>query len=317
VVSPFDIEDIFPDDATGVRLPRQQSGTTTQDLALTLVTDYTVRTRAWMPSASIVALLEESGISSAAARTAISRLSRRGVLESSRDGRYSSYRLTPAAADNLSAGGVWIAEFATRDKPWDGYWTLVAFSFPQEEYGQRRALRGQLRWLGFAPLYDALWISADAPNTIVEERLATVTLGAMTLFRARHLDLANQTNRNPIDAWDVTTIAQRYEAFVRRWRPLLPRARTGKVNGPAAVRARTEIMDTYRRFPLIDPQLPIELMPARWPRARARETFVAVYDGLAEQAQEHVRAVVARHSGTSAPDIRAHTTAQMSTSDSG
>ena len=94
MVSPYDIEDFFPDDAATVRLPRQQAGSTAQNLAVTLVADYTLRTHAWLPSASIVALLDEAGIGGGAARTAISRLFRRGVLESSRDGRYSSYRLT-------------------------------------------------------------------------------------------------------------------------------------------------------------------------------------------------------------------------------
>lgn len=311
MVSPYDIEDVFPDDAATVRLPRQQSGSTAQSLAVTLVTDYTLRTHAWLPSASIVALLGEAGIGSSAARTAISRLSRRGVLESSRDGRYSSYRLTPAAVSNLAAGGAWIAGFATRADPWDGFWTLVSFSFPQEERSQRRALRGQLRWLGYAPLYDALWVSPDAPNPTVEDRLTTVTLGAMTMFRARHVELATRTNRNPIDAWDIAAIARRYNTFIQRWKPLLPRIRTGKVSGAAAVHARTEIMDAYRHFPIIDPQLPIELMPAHWPRADAREVFVAVYDGLAEQAQEHVRAVVTQFSDSPCPEVQAHSTADM------
>ena len=311
MVSPYDIEDIFPNDPASVRLPRQQAGSTAQNLAVTLVADYTLRTRAWLPSASIVALLEEAGIGSGAARTAISRLFRSQILESSRDGRYSSYRLTTAATANLSAGGAWIARFATRTEPWDGYWTLVSFSFPQDERGRRRALRGQLRWLGFAPLYDALWVSPDAPNPIVEERLTTTTLGAMTMFRARQVDLATPANRNPIDAWDVAAIASRYDTFIRRWKPVLPRIRAGQVSGAAAVQARTEIMDAYRRFPVVDPELPIELMPANWPRAQAREVFVAVYDGLAAPAQEHVRTLVTRFSDAPCGEVRAHSTAEM------
>jgi phenylacetic acid degradation operon negative regulatory protein len=311
VVSPYDIEEAFPDEAATMRLPRQRSGSTAQNLAVTLVADYTMRTHAWLPSASIVALLDEAGIGSSAARTAISRLSRRGILESCRDGRYSSYRLTQAALGNLTAGGAWIARFATRADPWDGFWTLVSFSFPQEERSRRRALRGHLRWLGYAPLYDALWVSPDAPSPTVKDRLTTITLGAVTMFRARHVELATQTNRNPIDAWDIAAIARRYDTFMRRWEPLLPRIRTGKISSAAAVRARTEIMDAYRHFPVIDPQLPIELMPAHWPRADARKAFVAVYDGLAAQAQEHVRAVVTQLNDSPCPEIQAHTTADM------
>jgi phenylacetic acid degradation operon negative regulatory protein len=278
---------------------------------MTLVADYTLRTRAWLPSASIVALLDESGVNSSGARTAISRLARRGVLERHREGRYTSYRLTQEAASELAAGGAWIARFASQPDSWDERWTLIAFSLPQEASMQRQLLRGQLRWLGFAPLYDALWISPDTCTPTVRDRLSAVTLGEMTVFHARHVELAAQTSRNPIDAWDIAGIAKDYETFIRRWKPLLPRIRSGRVTGAAAVRARTEVMDTYRRFPVLDPQLPLALTPAGWPRARAREVFVAVYDGLVEPAQDHVRAVVSRFAGPRHTDIRAHDTVQM------
>ncbi len=130
---------------------------------------------------------------------------------------------------------------------------------------------------------------------------------------ARHVELAAQTNRNPIDAWDIAAIARRYNTFVQRWKPPLPRIRTGKVSGAAAGHPPTETMDPYRHSPIIDPQLPIELMPAHWPRADAREVFVAVYDGLAEQTQEHVRAVVTQFSDSPCPEIQAHSTADMAT----
>ena len=312
MVMPYEIGEIFPEAATGaVRLPRRQAGSSPQGMAMTLMADYTVHTRAWLPSGSIVALLGESGVSNAGARAAISRLSRRGVLESCRDGRHSSYRLTQAAATELLVGGAWIAGFAAGADSWDGCWTLVAFSLPQEENGQRRALRDQLRWLGFALLFDGLWISPDVLNPTVRDRLSAVAGGAMSTFRARHVELASPTNRNPLEAWDVAGIARQYEAFIKRWHPLLPRIRAGKITGGAAVRARTEVMDTYRRFPVLDPQLPIELMPAGWPRSRARELFVAVYDGLAEPAQEHVRAAVAQFADRPDPGIRAHNVAEL------
>ncbi|MER7283726.1 PaaX family transcriptional regulator, partial [Dactylosporangium sp. NPDC000244] len=157
MADPFDIEEIFPDDDEPVRLPRRQSGPAPQGLAVTLMADYTLRTRAWLPSAAIVALLIESAVSEAGARTAISRLARRGVLQGRRNGRHSSYRLATAAADQLSAGGQWIVSSAAGAEPWDECWTLIAFSLPQQERARRRELRNRLRWLGYAPLYDGLW----------------------------------------------------------------------------------------------------------------------------------------------------------------
>jgi phenylacetic acid degradation operon negative regulatory protein len=310
-VDPFDIDEIFPDVETGSVLPRRQAGSSPQGLAVTLVADYTLSTRAWVPSAAIVALLGEAGVSSAGARTAVSRLARRQVLEGNRHGRRSSYRLTPAAAATLSVGGARIAAFAAAADSWDGSWTLIAFSLPQQHGTRRRALREQLRWLGYAPLYDGLWVSPHAPGPKVEAELAAVSQGAMTVFRARHVEVGAVAGRDPIDAWDITGIAQQFEAFVRRWESVLPGIRSGQVSGAEAVQARTEVMDTYRRFPVLDPLLPTQLLPAGWLRGRVREVFVAVYDGLAEPAQDHVRAVVARCGDGPRPEIRAHSIADL------
>ncbi|MEU8158663.1 PaaX family transcriptional regulator [Micromonospora sp. SD19] len=312
MASPFDIDEIYPDDGDHeLRLPRRQVGNSPQGVAVTLLADYTLRTRVPLPSAAIVALLGETGVTTAGARTAISRLARRGVLEGSRLGRRSSYRLSRAAAASLSAGAHWILASTTSTVRWDGCWTVVAFSLPQELSTQRRALRAQLRWLGYAPLYDGLWISPRELNAPARARLDQLTLGAVTVFRGRQTPLGSAAHRAPIEAWDIQAISRSYDAFLRRWTPLLPAVVSGEVDGVAAVRARTEVMDTFRRFPVLDPQLPLELLPQGWLRRPAQELFAAVYDGLAAPAERHVRAVVARFADGTQPDIRAHTTADM------
>ncbi|HEX6342201.1 PaaX family transcriptional regulator C-terminal domain-containing protein [Umezawaea sp.] len=310
MTSPYDIDEIFPDDSGPVRLPRRQSGNSPQGLAVTLLADFTLYTRAWIPSAAIVALLAEAGVSHAGARTTISRLSRRGVLEGSKHGRNSSYRLTSAAALNLAVGGRAIVSAATDTGAWDRTWTLVAFSLPQDEVARRRELRSRLRWLGCAPLYDGLWVSPQDLTAKAEAQLADLTFGAVTVFRARHVDLGASTGRDPLDAWDTTAIARQYEAFIQRWSTLLPDVRTS-ISGVEAVRARTEVMDTYRRLPILDPRLPLELLPPDWPRHAARDLFAAVYDGLAAPAQDHVRAIVGRFTTDPLTGVRAHTVADL------
>jgi phenylacetic acid degradation operon negative regulatory protein len=70
-------------------------------------------------------------------------------------------------------------------------------------------------------------------------------------------------------------------------------------------------MDAYRRFSTVDPQLPLRLLPAGWLRGPAREVFVEAYDGLADTAEEHVRAVAERHATGPRPEIRANTVAAL------
>ncbi len=312
MVRAFDLDDVFPDDRdSSGSLPRRQAAGSSQGLAVTLIADYTLRARAWLPSAAIVDLLGEFEVPTGAARATISRLARRGVLEGSRQGRYSSYRLTKDATTDLWNGGGTVVAFTMHPDSWDGSWTVITFSIPEAQSTRRRGLRTELRWRGFAPLYDAVWVS---PHPLVGWRradLAQLAFGAMTVFQAQHVQLETQADFNPIYAWDLPAISLQYETFIRRWSRLLPRISAGTVTGAAAVRARTEVMDTYRRFPVLDPLLPIDLLPPGWPRARARETCVAVYDGLAQPAQEYVRSVVARYSEESPTDIRAHTIAGM------
>jgi phenylacetic acid degradation operon negative regulatory protein len=258
-----------------------------------------------------VELLAESGVTPGSARAAISRLSRRGVIESRRQARHSSCRLTPSMADSLALGGAAIAAFPAAAELWDGHWTLVAFSLPQNGDARRRALRNQLRWLGYTPLYDALWVSPLAPLDGMAENLARTGLGMITVFRARWVELDGVTGRDPLDAWDVAGIARQYEAFIERWSPLLSRIRAGGVRGAEALQARTAVMDTYRFFLTLDPRLPMRLMPEGWPRERAERVFVDAYDGLLDAALEHVVQTVARFAGDPPPRIAAHTVADM------
>jgi phenylacetic acid degradation operon negative regulatory protein len=64
-----------------VALPRMQAGGSPQHLLLTLLGDYWYGQRAALPSAALVSLLGEFGITEVSARAALSRLARRGLLE--------------------------------------------------------------------------------------------------------------------------------------------------------------------------------------------------------------------------------------------
>jgi phenylacetic acid degradation operon negative regulatory protein len=70
----------------------------------------------------------------------------------------------------------------------------------------------------------------------------------------------------------------------------------GKISIADALVARTRVMNEWRAFPALDPDLPDELLPAAWPRATARELFIACYDLLGPIATRRVRQIIARYS---------------------
>jgi phenylacetic acid degradation operon negative regulatory protein len=283
------LDEVLPGDADGVDLPRRQAGTAPQNLLVTLLADYGIRHGARWPSAGLVSLLGEFGVSAPAARATLSRLTRRAVLRVFREGRRTSYQLTPEAVAALTIGGRRIARFAADAESWDGRWTLVAFAGAGDG-GNGRRLRTHLRWLGYGCVYDGLWASARADPAFTVAALGDSRPVTLTVFRSREVILP-EANRSPLDAWDLTHVAGEYESFVKEW-GWLATPRGELVRGGRALVARTRLMDAYRRFPALDPQLPQHLMPPGWPREQARLLFERGYDGLAGHAEARVRDVL-------------------------
>ncbi|MEV1000692.1 PaaX family transcriptional regulator C-terminal domain-containing protein [Nonomuraea sp. NPDC050202] len=278
-------------EAGGVDLPRFQVGAPPQHLITTLLGDYWISRSEQLPSAALVRLAEEFGVSAVAARAALSRLARRDLLESSKVGRRTYYRLTDRAAAVLLDGRQRIMSFGLEQGAWDGTWVLAAFSISEEQRDLRHALRSRLRWLGFAPLYDGLWVSPRADADDAAAVLRELDVPTATIFRAQALDLAGM--RAPQEAWDFGRLRRTYEGFVAQYSPLLTRVRNGTVGASEALVARTGIMDTWRTFPNHDPDLPAELLPDGWPRGAARDVFVEIYDTLGALAEFRVKQIVA------------------------
>jgi phenylacetic acid degradation operon negative regulatory protein len=294
--------DPFEDD--GITQPWTSPGSVAQRpprLLLTLLGDYWWQRTEPLPSAAVVALLAEFGVSDSASRAALSRLTRNGLLVTSRNGRRTYVQLSDRAANVLDDGARRIFSFGGRPTPWDGMWSLVAFSIPEEHRSARDELRKALRWLGFAPLYDGLWVSPRDHADEVIGRLADLGITTATAFRATALPLpasgpAGAAADIPARAWDLSGLRQRYEEFTTFARMLRDQTEAGQISIADALVARTRVMNEWRAFPALDPDLPDELLPPTWPRAAARELFVACYDLLGPIATRRVRQIIARYS---------------------
>jgi phenylacetic acid degradation operon negative regulatory protein len=175
-------------------------------------------------------------------------------------------------------------------------WSLVAFSIPEDNRAARDALRKQLRWLGFAPLYDGLWLSPRDHAAEVIGYLKDLDITTGTAFRATSVPAECDI---PARAWDLDGLRARYEGFIAFARQLRDTTAAGQVPPIDALIARTRVMDEWRAFPGLDPDLPGELLPAAWPRAQARELFIGCYDLLGPLAARRVRQIITRYS----PDL--------------
>jgi phenylacetic acid degradation operon negative regulatory protein len=264
-------------------------------LLLTLLGEYWWRHTESLPSAGLVALLAEFGVSDSAARAALSRLTRNRLLVTSKIGRRTFVRLSERAVKILDEGARHIFSFGRATQPWDGMWSLVAFSIPEQNRAARDALRKQLRWLGFAPLYDGLWVAPRDQAAKVVSQLCELDIRTATAFRATTVP-GIEPGGFPQRAWDLDDLHARYETFISDAQRLRDRALAGRISPVEALVARTRVMDEWRAFPGLDPDLPVELLPDAWPRAAARELFIAAYDLLGPLAAHRVRQIIVRYS---------------------
>jgi len=221
-----------------------------------------------------------------AARSTLSRMKRRGWLEARREGRRSTYRLTPKAHDLLEEGGRRL--FGPRREPWDGTWTVIAFSLPGERRLTRHRLHTRLSWLGFGNLLPGTLIAAYPPSAEVRRVLRELEVHPYVhVFAGARLD-PDEQDRIVARCWDLPTIDARYGTFLGRYLPILDEVHSslpGRLPSEQAFVWRFWLTYDYSQFPRIDPFLPTQLLPRDWRGGAAHELLTELRSLLQEPAR--------------------------------
>ncbi len=246
----------------------------------------------WLSVATLVRLLADLGIDESAVRSAISRLKRRGILQSQRCGGSAGYQLSAEALAILREGDARIFR-RRRATPADG-WVLAVFSVPESERHRRHVLRSELTRLGFGMVAPGVWIVPAHPQDTTAETLRRLGLDAYAdLFRADHLafgDPAAKIRR----WWDLDELERQYASFIRAHRHWEEVFGTGPPGGQEAFAGYVRVLTDWRRLPYLDPGLPAELLPDGWVGIRAADLFFAVRALLEEPAQAYVQSAISR-----------------------
>jgi phenylacetic acid degradation operon negative regulatory protein len=245
----------------------------------------------WLSVATLIRLLADLGIDEPAARSAISRLKRRAILQSRRYGGSAGYQLSAEALAILHEGDARIFR-RRRATPADG-WVLAVFSVPESERHRRHVLRSELARLGFGMVAPGVWIVPAHPQDTTAETLRRLGLDSYAdLFRADHLafgDPAAKIRR----WWDLDELERQYESFIRAHEPVL---RHCEQEGPAGEREAfadyVRVLTDWRRLPYLDPGLPAELLPGGWVGIRAADLFFTLRALLEEPARAYVKRII-------------------------
>jgi phenylacetic acid degradation operon negative regulatory protein len=266
-------------------------------MVFTLYGDYIYHRGGEAWTGSLIELLGFFGQSGQAVRSALSRMSRKGWLESRRTGRYSFYSLTPKCLALLEEGARRI--FQPRHDPWDGRWHLLTYSIPESKRHLRRRLRKRLLWLGFGALHSATWISPRDLQAEVEQIADALQVRPyLEFFAAEHRGFASD-EEIVTRCWDLERLDDYYAAFISRYDPPFQEHRARLMTGDApesreCFAQRFMLIHEYRSSPYVDPNLPPELLPDDWLGEKAIQLFQQYHDLLSQKAEAFVDSVFAK-----------------------
>lgn len=253
-----------------------------QDLVVTLLAIYGRRSRRPLWAGGLVTLLSEFGFSTSAARAALSRLVRRGLMRRLKEGRLVFYEMTERCVRVAQEGDERILALGVRDE-WDGAWTVVWQAIPEGRPVDRNRLARRLRFLGFRSVQDGIWI---APHRRDREALRAARdldverhVGALVGTSVPELPIGELVKRS----WDVDALGARYERFAAEFSGY----EGARLDDREAFLVRTRVAHAFWQFALADPDVPDALMPASDARRRAAAAFHAILRGAAEPAQRY------------------------------
>lgn len=231
--------------------------------------------------AEVIRMLGQLGVEEAGVRSSISRLKGKGVLESVRVGSAAGYRLAPRLDEVFRAGDERILN-PSRAKAGDP-WVLASFSVPERDRHLRHRIRSILTRLGCGQVSPGLWI---APSTITDEIRDSIERAGLgdyvELFRATHLT-AEHARETVGRWWDLEALDALYREFLARFEPMAGRwmrVQDEEGHDAAAFRDYVALLTAWRRFPYLDPGLPLEYLPGAWSGVSAERLFSGLRDRL-------------------------------------
>ncbi|OBA68460.1 PaaX family transcriptional regulator [Gordonia sp. 852002-10350_SCH5691597] len=257
-------------------------------LIVTLFAMYARPESNWLSVASVVRLMDELGVDGPSVRSSISRLKRKDILSSVRHDGQAGYSLSQPVLDTINDGDDRI--FGRRRGALDDGWVIAVFSIPESERDKRHALRTALTRLGFGIAAPGVWI---APAVIRDEVQKMLRRNGMQQYVSLfdHCELAEDAAAKVSTWWNLDELSAQYDEFLGAYSSLT--AEISKQTTPRKAFAEyVPMLTTWRRLPYLDPGLPLELLPDRWPGVDAASLFSELDAALQPLAQEYVQTIV-------------------------
>ena len=260
---------------------REVGSASARSLLLTVLGEFALPRDSPVWTATILEALGRLDVEHRAARQALARTSAEGLLTSERHGRRTAWVLTTRGKELLTEGAARIYGFMREPHAWDGRWLVLTVSIPESQRKLRHRLRTQLTWLGLGSPSSGLWVSPDAQQADEVARVVReLELGSQSFAWAGPTAGIGDESRLVEAAWDLGNVEKRYLAFLDEFQD-----RRAHSTEDAFV-AQVALVQAWRRFPFLDPDLPRELLDHDWPGPRAATVFHERHAQWHRQAQQ-------------------------------
>jgi phenylacetic acid degradation operon negative regulatory protein len=215
---------------------------------------------------NLIELLGPFEVNERLVRTSVFRLVKEDWLETMRNGRESSYRLTRTGFRRLEHA--YEKVYRRPAAAWDGTWTFILIPNEHLTVPRRLKLKQELEWEGVRQLTPHLFahprIGAEALNEIFDR---SGVKGKVISFTGARTDQAGMgVIRQLVNgSWNLRQVADAYKVFLRNFgklQPMLSHERA--LSGWGWLAIRVLLIHSFRRIVLHDPLLPKALLPEPW-----------------------------------------------------
>lgn len=222
-------------------------------------------------TSSLLYVLTGLGLEEQTARQAIARAADSGLIASEKHGRTVRWTVTEAGKAQIEEITRRADTLINRPAQWDGNCLILAVTVPQRLRTVRKRLYSSLYWQGFGNPAPGLWTSPHA-DRVDELRTLIDELGlqdSTITFVGNTLGIGLNDAEIVARAWDFDIISARYQKLIETYQGLEPAA------GDELLLTHLSLVNEFREFPAMDPQLPEDLMP-NWIGHRAVDLFVTL-----------------------------------------
>ncbi len=175
-----------------------------------------------------------------------------------------SYQLTPNGRSYID---ITLDSLHKKETSWDGKWTTVVFSVPESNRPNRDRLRRCLQKLGFGNLYGSVWVSPHHHAASISNFARKVNILKNVIVM---VSKTNDQNSIVSIAWSLTDIRKRYEKFIADSQHSISAIKPASPDFGLKVK---RIIFDLALIMATEPNLPKELLPHDWPKAKALSLY--------------------------------------------